>query len=64
VVEPSRFVFAGGMIAAGQILLDRVHHYFQEEIWTMKAEPVEIVFASLGENAGIAGAAGLGRELL
>ena len=64
VVEPSRFVLAGGMIAAGQVLLDRIRHYFEEEIWTMKAEPVEIIFASLGENAGIGGAAGLGRELL
>lgn len=64
VVEPSRIVFAGGMMAAGQVLLDRIRYYFQEEIWAMKEEPVEIVFSSLGENAGITGAAGLGRELL
>jgi len=30
----------------------------------MKKEPLEIVFSSLGEDAGITGAAGLGRELL
>ena len=64
VLEPARIVFAGGMTAAGPALLDRVRHYFDEEMWAMKKEPVEIVFSSLGENAGITGAAGLGRELL
>jgi len=64
VLEPCRIVFAGGMIAAGQVLLDRIRHYFDEQIWTMKKEPLEIVFSSLGEDAGITGAAGLGRELL
>lgn len=64
VVEPSRIVFSGGMIAAGEALLGRIQHYFNEEIWTMKEEPVELVFSSLGKDAGITGAAGLGRELL
>ncbi len=64
VLEPCRIVFAGGMIAAGQVLLDRIRHYFDEQIWTMKKEPLEIVFSSLGEDAGITGAAGLGKELL
>ena len=63
-VEPSRIVFAGGMIAAGRILLDRIRHYFNEQIWSMKKETVEIVFSSLGESAGITGAAGLGKERL
>jgi glucokinase len=64
VLEPSRIVFGGGMTAAGQVLLDRIRHYFHEEMWEMKKEPVEIVFSSLGEDAGMTGAAGLGRELL
>lgn len=64
VVEPSRFVFTGGMIAAGDALLDRIQHYWNEEIWPLKEEPVELVFSSLGKDAGITGAAGLGRELL
>ncbi len=34
--EPSRIVFAGGMIAAGDALLDRIKHYFNEQIWTLK----------------------------
>lgn len=60
--EPSRIVFAGGMIAAGDILLDRIKHYFNEEIWTLKKETVEICFATLGEDAGIIGAAALAKH--
>ena len=69
--EPSRIVFAGGMIAAGDVLLDRIRgdvlldrirHYFNEHIWTLKKETVEICFATLGEDAGIIGAAALARH--
>lgn len=62
VTEPARFVFAGGMIAAGDVLLDGIRQQFNELIWTLKPETVEIVFASLGEDAGIYGAAALGRD--
>jgi glucokinase len=60
--EPKRIVFAGGMIAAGDILLNRIKDYFNEYIWTLKKEPVEICFATLGEDAGIIGAAALARH--
>jgi glucokinase len=60
--EPSRIVFAGGMIAAGDILLNRIRHYFHEHIWTLKKETVEICFATLGEDAGIIGAAALAQH--
>jgi len=60
--EPSRIVFAGGMIAAGDVLLDRIKHYFNEHIWTLKKETVEICFATLGEDAGIIGAAALAKH--
>jgi glucokinase len=62
VTEPARFVFAGGMIAAGDVLLHGIREQFNELIWTLKPETVEIVFASLGEDAGIYGAAALGRN--
>lgn len=62
--EPARIVFAGGMIAAGDVLLNRIHDYFREHIWNLKEETVQIVFASLGEDAGIFGAAALARDLL
>jgi glucokinase len=56
---PERIVFAGGMIAAGEQLLGRVKHYYEEYLWTLKAEKTEICFATLGEDAGIIGAAAL-----
>ena len=60
--EPERIVFAGGMIAAGDALLNRIREYFDEHIWSMKKETVEIAFATLGEDAGIIGAAALARR--
>ena len=60
--EPKRIVFAGGMIAAGDVLLNRIKDYFNECIWTLKKEPVEICFATLGEDAGIIGAAALAQH--
>jgi glucokinase len=59
--EPGRIVFAGGMIAAGDVLLDRIRHYFDELVWKIKKETVEICFATLGEDAGIIGAAALAK---
>ncbi|MDD5010723.1 MAG: ROK family protein [Phycisphaerae bacterium] len=62
--EPERIVFAGGMIAAGNILLDRIKYYFKQHVWKLKREDdIEICFATLGEDAGIIGAAALAREL-
>ena len=59
--EPQRIVFAGGMIAAGDVLLNRIKDYFNEHIWTLKKETVQICFATLGEDAGIIGAAALAK---
>ncbi|MBL7107273.1 MAG: ROK family protein [Phycisphaerae bacterium] len=64
VTDPEKFVFAGGMIAAGNILLERIRYYFDQMIWKMKKETVEICFAQLGEDAGIIGAAALAKELV
>jgi len=60
--EPQRIVFAGGMIAAGDMLLSRIREYFNEQIWSLKKETVEIAFATLGEDAGIIGAAALAKQ--
>lgn len=62
VTEPRRIVFAGGMIAAGEVLLNRIKDFFNEYIWTLKKEAVEICFATLGEDAGIIGAAALSQH--
>ena len=62
--EPERIVFAGGMIAAGDILLDRIKYYFKQHVWKLKQEDdIEICFATLGEDAGIIGAAALAKDL-
>jgi glucokinase len=62
ITEPKRIVFAGGMIAAGDMLLNRIKDYFNEQIWSLKKETVEIAFATLGEDAGIIGAAALAKR--
>ena len=62
VTGPQRIVFAGGMIAAGDLLLSRIKYYFKQHIWTLKPEPLEICFATLGEDAGIIGAAALAAQ--
>ena len=59
ITEPRRIVFAGGMIAAGDVLLDRIRYFFKQYVWSLKPEPLEICFAALGEDAGITGAAAL-----
>lgn len=59
--EPKQIVFAGGMIAAGDALLSRIKHYFNENIWHLRKETVELCFATLGEDAGIVGAAALAK---
>jgi glucokinase len=59
VTGPRRIVFAGGMIAAGDALLSRIRFYFDKYIWPLKPEKLEICFATLGERAGMIGAAAL-----
>jgi glucokinase len=60
--EPKRIIFSGGMIAAGDALLNRIKDFFDECIWTLKKETVEICFATLGEDTGIIGAAALAQH--
>ncbi len=62
--EPARIVFAGGMIAAGDVLLNRIKDYFNEHIWALRQETVEICFATLSEDAGIIGAAALAKQAI
>lgn len=62
VTGPQRVVFAGGMIAAGDLLLSRIRHFFKQHIWPLKEETLEICFATLGEDAGIIGAAALAKQ--
>jgi glucokinase len=61
--EPQKIVFAGGMIAAGDLLLSRIRYYFNQYIWTLKPENIEICFATLGEHAGMIGCAALAKTI-
>jgi glucokinase len=59
VTGPQRIIFGGGMIAAGDLLLNRIRYFFKQHIWPLKEETLEICFATLGEDAGIIGTAAL-----
>lgn len=62
--QPKKIVFAGGMIAAGDFLLNKIKQQFHKYIWTMqKEESLEICFATLWEDAGIYGAGALASRL-
>jgi glucokinase len=61
-LDVSRCVIAGGLVEAGEVLLDAVRRAFAARIVAPDHRPsVEIVGASLGERAGAIGAALLAR---
>jgi glucokinase len=62
VTNPQRVVLAGGMIAAGDFLLDRIRQYAKDLAWKLLDDRPEISFATLGDDAGFIGAAGCAWE--
>ena len=44
--------------------LNKIKEYFDEHIWSLKKETVDIAFATLGEDAGIIGTAALAKKLI
>ena len=58
VVDPSVIVIGGGVSKAGEILLDYVEKNFQEKAFFANKN-TEFVLATLGNDAGICGAAKL-----
>jgi len=56
---PERVVFFGGMIGAGDLLLKPIRKFFDQYIWTINKEKMELCFATLGDDAGIIGTASL-----
>ena len=54
---PERVVLAGGVAAAGDLLLAPVKKTLQERVFVMPIEKVEVVLGSLGDDAGILGMA-------
>ena len=62
VSNPQRVVLAGGLIAAGDFLLERVPKHAQAITWHLLNDLPEIGFATLGNDAGLIGAAGCAWE--
>lgn len=56
--NPERVVLAGGLIAAGDFLLDRVCAHAKKLTWNLLNDLPEVRFATLGNDAGFIGAAG------
>jgi glucokinase len=58
VLDPQRIVIGGGLVEAGEVLLDPVRRAFRELVEGSSVRPpVQIVLAALGERAGAVGAA-------
>ncbi|MBN1489129.1 MAG: ROK family protein [Phycisphaerae bacterium] len=56
--NPERIVLAGGMINAGDFLLKPLREYVRSLTWTLLDDAPEVMFATLGDDAGFIGAAG------
>ncbi|MGB8252536.1 MAG: ROK family protein, partial [Anaerolineaceae bacterium] len=56
-IGPSKVVLAGGVAAAGDLLLEPIRQTIRERVTVMPVEHVEVVTASLGFNAGVIGVA-------
>src|SRR5690606_38516983 len=62
VTNPQRIVLAGGLIAAGDFLLEPIRKHHRELAWKLVDDGPEIRFATLGNDAGFIGAAGCAFE--
>ncbi|MBM6617261.1 ROK family glucokinase [Bacillus suaedaesalsae] len=58
-VNPEKIVIGGGVSRAGDILLPRVKEYFQKYAFPRVAMGADIAIATLGNDAGVIGAAWL-----
>ena len=58
VIDPEIFIIGGGVSKAGQVLVDRVQAYFKKYAWP-GIRGIEFALATLGNDAGICGAASI-----
>lgn len=58
ILNPEMVIFAGGMIAAGDLLLRPIRDEVEKRAFAASKKGARIVFAELGGNAGLIGAAG------
>lgn len=59
VLNPECFIIGGGVSKAGDFLFDQIREVFAKYTQKEAQEGVKIVAATLGNNAGVVGAAGL-----
>lgn len=63
-LDPEKIVLGGGMIAAGNDFLERVRWFVADQAFPQCAKPETVVYATLGPDAGILGAAIAARQLV
>jgi glucokinase len=63
-IDPDLVLFGGGMINAGESLLDDIREDVRRMAFPIPAAKTRIAFAQLGEEAGFVGAAGWARKVL
>ena len=56
-LNPAKIIIGGGVSAAGEFLRERVETYFKEYTFSQIRDTTKIVLATLGNDAGIFGAA-------
>lgn len=61
-LNPQRIVLSGGLMNVGELLLGPVRRHFEATTWNAARDGPEILPASLGNDAGIIGAAALTRD--
>jgi glucokinase len=63
-IDPDLVLFGGGMINAGESLLEDIRDEVRKRAFPIPAAKTRIAFAQLGEEAGFVGAAGWARKVL
>lgn len=63
-LNPDRLVISGGMIQAGDFLFDQIRAEYWSRPFEKPVRHMEILPATLGEDAGVVGAAGCAWDLL
>jgi glucokinase len=58
-LSPDRIILGGGVMMAGQVIVDTVSRYVPQFCWPEIWKRCDIAIAQLEENAGVLGAAGL-----
>jgi glucokinase len=56
-IGPRRIVIGGGVVRAGDLLLDPIRRTLKERVFLMPVDQVQVVPAELGDNAGVIGVA-------